>query len=429
MENRITRIHRFLLLLWFPVLILLLILLFNVGHQLLHTIAVRIFLITTPILYVLSYKTLWEMASKPEFWLVIFSLGIAFCGGEFMLRQMPDPTFQNLLLLDNLTELDALRYVPHHYSLYTMNPNWRGRVDDNINSLGFRGEEIEIPKPNNTYRIVAIGGSTTYGESVPRWQEAYPAQLQQILNEEYGFENIEVINAGQPGYNSWETLINLEFRVLDLDPDMIILYQNTNDVHARIVPPENYHGDNSGRRMIWDYEQQQLSQQWSLRIPSVMVRLIGVTTGLIKIPSTFIDAYVIQTCTGQLADVDCLGIEPSAALEANPPIYYERNLRSIIGIAQINNIDVLFVSWAYTTLHDDYAARDYYETAFAEHNVIMRQVASEEGILFYDFAADMPTDIQFWADGRHMTVEGNRLRAELIAEFLVSLNVLSDATR
>ena len=47
------------------------------------------------------------------------------------------------------------------------------------NSLGFRDEEISIPKPPGIYRIVCIGGSTTV--EGPRNDLTYPKILQRLL--------------------------------------------------------------------------------------------------------------------------------------------------------------------------------------------------------------------------------------------------------
>lgn len=82
--------------------------------------------------------------------------------------------------------------------------------------------------------------------------KTFPYQLERILRGDYGNNNVEVINAGVGGYDSWESLINLQFRVLDIDPDLIIVYHGTNDVHTRLVLPDAYQGDNSGRRKQWN---------------------------------------------------------------------------------------------------------------------------------------------------------------------------------
>src|SRR6202008_4755542 len=71
--------------------------------------------------------------------------------------------------------------VPMPYVNYIPSPGFPEH-----NSLGYRGPEIEIPNPPGVYRIVSLGGSTTYG-SATKPEDAYPAQLQKILRDEYGY--------------------------------------------------------------------------------------------------------------------------------------------------------------------------------------------------------------------------------------------------
>ena len=92
-----------------------------------------------------------------------------------------------------------------------------------------------------------MGGSTTYSYDIEDFKKSYPDLLEKYLQKK-DFDNIEVINAGGGGWSSWESLINLELRVLDLDPDLVIIYHGINDIHTRLVwPPEVYQGDNSAQ--------------------------------------------------------------------------------------------------------------------------------------------------------------------------------------
>src|SRR5579859_6825000 len=79
---------------------------------------------------------------------------------------------------------------------YTLNPQ-----QADINPLGFRGAAVAIPKPSGVYRIVVIGASTTFGIGLTV-EEAWPFQLQRILREQYGYQKVEVVNLGVPGYYS-----------------------------------------------------------------------------------------------------------------------------------------------------------------------------------------------------------------------------------
>ncbi len=90
-------------------------------------------------------------------------------------------------------------YYGHPYSSYAMKPGYvsyddNGNIDVSINSLGFRGPEITREKPEGMFRIVALGASTTYGIYVSD-EYTYPYQLEKKLDEKFGSDKIEVINA------------------------------------------------------------------------------------------------------------------------------------------------------------------------------------------------------------------------------------------
>lgn len=82
------------------------------------------------------------------------------------------------------------------------------------------------------------------------------------------------------------------------------------------------------------------------------------------------------------------------------------------------------MTWAHNPNMGDYAGLPEIEKAFAEHNEIITRVAQEEGTLFLDFAPLMPRDKQLWADGRHMTAEGNSVRARIIADYLAGKGII-----
>ena len=85
-------------------------------------------------------------------------------------------------------------------------------------------------KPLGEYRIACLGGSTTYTTSVEDWRLSYPALLEHELHNA-GLGSVCVLNCGAAGWSSWESLINLETRVLDLDPDLIVVYHAINGGH------------------------------------------------------------------------------------------------------------------------------------------------------------------------------------------------------
>ncbi len=342
---------------------------------------------------------------------VLLTLILLELGARIWLNHFASP--EDYIRYALYTDIDpsAFRWTGHHYLNYYPSPNYHkdGTVH---NSLGYRGDEFSIEKPAGVFRIVALGGSTVYTEKVKDNTQTFTAQLESILRRQYGYTNIQVINAGVPGYTSWESLINLEFRVLDLQPDLIIIYQNTNDVTARLVDPQAYRGDNSGYR-----------KQWSAPpVPwwehSTLLRIVGRR-------QDWSEQIRLRDMVEAPTTINRSGGDPYAALQQNKPVYFERNLRNMIAVARENGVAVMLATWAYAPGFDDYADRDYYQQAFAEQNDIIRHLGQTHHVPVFDFAAQMPQDKRYWADGRHVNEAGARLKAELFAAFIDQAGLIS----
>ena len=119
-------------------------------------------------------------------------------------------------------------------------------------------------------------------------------------------------------------------------------------------------------------------------------------------------------------------------LRANPPIYFERNLRNMIRLARGMKSDVLLLTWAYSPLDFPQAGgggmvQQHLQSGVDEHNAIVRRLAQAEGTLFYDLAAAMPIDEQYWVNGVHMRAAGTAEMARQIAEYLAGTGLLARA--
>ena len=102
-----------------------------------------------------------------------------------------------------------------------------------INSMGFRGDEFSIEKSENIFRIFMLGGSTMFGHGATSDHTTIPGYTQQLLAQyDDGFE-IEVINAGIQGADSFTEVELIENKLLNYDPDMIIIYDGWNDLRAK----------------------------------------------------------------------------------------------------------------------------------------------------------------------------------------------------
>jgi len=108
-----------------------------------------------------------------------------------------------------------------------------------INHKGYRGPEIPDEK-GNTYRIVALGESTTFGCTLNREDRPWPELLEQMIRERLHLARpVEVINAGIPAATLPGNLDRLCKEILPLKPDMIISYHGFNGFYMleKNLPP------------------------------------------------------------------------------------------------------------------------------------------------------------------------------------------------
>lgn len=102
-------------------------------------------------------------------------------------------------------------------------PGARGQ----INSFGFRDHEFRVAKKSQ-FRIVVLGDSCTAGHQLPT-EKTYSTLLEKLLNNETGIKTFEVINAGVPGYTSFQGLRYFRIITNKYNPDLVIVCYGTND--------------------------------------------------------------------------------------------------------------------------------------------------------------------------------------------------------
>lgn len=154
-------------------------------------------------------------------------------GAEFALRVIgADSYYKNQFFPVNrdIDFMDVYQRDPELFWRFrenqTISSDRFSTVNYQINSKGFRGPEPDS-RPVDL-RILALGNSCTFGWGVP-WEQSWTCRLEHLIEAETDIGNVEVINAGVPGYSSHQGRIYFEKRLVDLRPDMVLVTFGWND--------------------------------------------------------------------------------------------------------------------------------------------------------------------------------------------------------
>jgi len=165
------------------------------------------------------------MEKLKKFSLVIFATIIVIIFAELILRLFP--FFKHKYALENFVYHSCMEeffndefylYRPSSILSYERIPN----AEPYINSYGLIGDEFEINKKENEFRILVLGDSLAA-------DNYFIEYLRPLLNNLNTSFNYEIINAGVPGYNVWHYFRFLKYKGIKLSPDMVIISFCLND--------------------------------------------------------------------------------------------------------------------------------------------------------------------------------------------------------
>lgn len=288
------------------------------------------------------------------------------------------------------------------------------------NSYGFRGNEFSSKKDKNVYRIVCLGGSSTYGNQLSNY-ETWPAQLERLLNSQQQDMHFEVINAGIGGYTTMDSLINLVTRVLPLEPNMIIIYHAFNDFKPNRFP--NFKSDYTHWR-----SREWMPKKHILNILSSKSSFVRNMVSLYRKASGYLDKHL-------RCHLPMTGLKRYDTVSALPIESFKRNLRTMIYVARGYGITPVISTFSLLLNEENLKAypgkfedlRDYIPTLTYEgvldakrsYNQALRDVAKQEGVLLVDNSLLIPETFQYQYDSCHFTVAGTRLIAENFSQAIL----------
>lgn len=121
--------------------------------------------------------------------------------------------------------LSGRRLTPNTHVVY-VDGYRKTKID--INSHGFRGEEIPaIKKPDET-RILVLGDSITFGVSTPK-EYTYVERLEEYLAAKLHYGPIRIINGGVEGIGTKDEIDILVNQGVAISPDIVVVSFYLND--------------------------------------------------------------------------------------------------------------------------------------------------------------------------------------------------------
>jgi len=267
-----------------------------------------------------------------------------------------------------------------------------------INSLGFRGAEIEQPKPPGRIRLAFLGASTTFCAEATALEATWPHLVVDGLRAAEPALEFDYVNGGVGGYTTTESLANLEHRVAPLQPDVILYYEATNDLTADTR-------DLAVRASL--YRRGEGEHAW--------------------IGRWWLTYYLIEKNLRQLSgprgEREKLRHEPRELSRG-----FEERLTRLVHAARARAPAVALVTFAVQLRRDQTpeeqraaaASALYYMPfldpaslldGYEEYNRVIRSVAESSGAILIEGEAEIPGDPEHFADSVHFRDPGSRIQA------------------
>lgn len=300
----------------------------------------------------------------------------------------------------------SINYVEHHYLNYALNPEVPYGAMKQYNSI-FRIRRTEHIRPRSDvkWRLLVLGGSTTFGERLPREQDTWVYQLEALIRGRYGAD-VDVLNGGVGGYTIAENFIHYVTLLTNLSPDAVLLYTGINDVHPRLFGRLTY--DYSNYRIPWRSTGSVLSPvNWALTW-FYPYRYYFLATKIVPLNATGIGGLT----SGPYPPSD----KWTAALEANGPEIYKNYLESLVQfiLAQGRPVGILPQYFRVVTESDAIFAR-----GVVQHNLVNQEVATKLKIPFAtEFTDAKAFSLDDTFDSCHFTAVGGKTMARLVFNFL-----------
>jgi lysophospholipase L1-like esterase len=280
-----------------------------------------------------------------------------------------------------------------------------------INSFGFRGPEITEDKPPGRLRIAFLGGSTTYCAEVSGNEMTWPHLVWKTLHERWPKLDLDYLNAGVPGYTTRTLLPALERRVARFKPDIIVIYEATNDLSAnsyRLARDQGVVRARQEEDLGWLERHSLLAFLIHKNLEIMRQQALATSSSgkarldRAQLDSEFRRDYAkLVEASGKVAKiVVTVTFAPRLRAEQSPEEQKKAAVTSLYYMPYLTIDDLI--------------------TGFSHYNQVIRDAADADRTLLVGGEDTIPGDAEHYTDSVHFTDAGSVAMAHRVAEGLIS---------
>jgi lysophospholipase L1-like esterase len=305
------------------------------------------------------------------------------------------------------------------------------------NAMGFRGDELVVPKPADEYRVFLVGGSSAECLLLDDADALHAVLQREFQSKAPDGRTVRVYNAGKSGDRSYDHVSMIVHRIVHLEPDLLVVFAGINDLTAAIYGSDYLHlADGRGVQLtygrLWRYWATEF--QVGRRLFYLRNRLLGRPEREMLEQISLVPEYKDKVTARRAA--------PKA--DGPPrvePLFYRNNLLSIAGVAEAFGVGLVFMTqqttwnskidpsvenWQWMLLRDGLTYRaEAMDAALESLNDVMRSVAASGRIPIYDLARSIPKSSAFFYDDVHFNVKGARVAGGELASVILSNNLIA----
>jgi lysophospholipase L1-like esterase len=258
-----------------------------------------------------------------------------------------------------------------------------------VNAFGFRSPPITLEKPAGRLRLVFLGGSTTFCAEVSSNQMTWPYLVVDAIRKRYPDVDIDFINGAVPGYSTRGLKPYFEKYIARFRPDVIVIYEAANDLSLNSFALAREQGVS---KHTVDQSTGWLAQH------SLLVYLIEKNLRVLELQYEVNAQRKVSLDQARLAEM------------------YRKDLTALVEAGKQVASLVVTVTFYYMP----YLTPEAILEGFQRYNLVIHNVAAEEGTLLISDEDSIPADALHYRDSAHFTDAGSMAMAKRVADSLLS---------